>query len=47
MQYELIGDVPGARPRHVASKEIDSEIDEAFADTKVVAEGFEKEKEMS
>ncbi len=46
MQYELIGDVPGARPRRVADKEIVSEIDEAFADTKVVAEGFEKEKEL-
>ena len=46
MQYELIGDVPGARPRHVADKELASEIDEAFADTKGVAEGTEKEKEL-
>jgi DNA-directed RNA polymerase subunit beta' len=48
MEYELIGDV-GIKQRERVSakeKELASEIEEAFADTKVVAEGKESEKEL-
>ncbi|MCR4314407.1 MAG: DNA-directed RNA polymerase subunit beta' [Candidatus Uhrbacteria bacterium] len=46
MQYELIGDVGTGRRTREAPKEIATEIDEAFSDTRAVAEGAEKEKEL-
>ncbi|MEK7619841.1 MAG: DNA-directed RNA polymerase subunit beta' [Patescibacteria group bacterium] len=46
MQYELIGDVGAKQRERQTNKEIASEIEDAFTDTKVVAEGKESEKEL-
>jgi len=46
MEYELIGDVEGSRKQRGASKELDREIEQAFADNTIVAEGSESQKEL-